>query len=58
MPKYGVVVTFSESAYCEVEADNEEDAIEKAQTKVDNNDLEPYGGDDIEFEVEEINEET
>lgn len=55
MKKYGVWVTFKETAYVEVEAEDEEEAEESGLEAIDNGRGEPYGGgDEYDIEVEEI----
>lgn len=52
MKKYGVTITYKESRYIEVEAVDAEDAEDVAWQLIDT--AEPYGDEDYEFEVEEI----
>lgn len=54
MPKFGVTMTWSESAYVEVEAVDEDAAIELAAS-MDDSDYQPMGGgDEPEYEAEEL----
>ncbi len=55
MGKYGVTIIYSESRYIEVEANSEHEAEDIAYERMD--DAEPFGGDDYEFEVEELENE-
>ncbi len=55
MPKFGVTVTFTETAYKEVEAESEEEATRMVE-RLDTSDLEPLGDGDVEYEAEEIYE--
>lgn len=52
MPKYKAYITYSEVRVLEVEADNEEDAKDKAYEHMDN--AVSLGDDDYDIEVEEI----
>lgn len=59
--RFGVTVIYKESAYVEVEADDEDDAMDKAQEAVDSNDpnVKPVGSqydDDIDYEVEKLDD--
>jgi hypothetical protein len=57
MPKYGVYVTYKQTAYVEVDAENEEDAEEKGFVQVEAGNGEPYGSDeDYDVEVEKLEE--
>lgn len=53
MPKYGVTISFIETAYKEVEADSEQEA-EEIVANMDTSEYEPLGDDDIEYMVEEL----
>lgn len=55
MPKFGVTITYTETAYKEVEAESEEEACRMVE-RMDQSEYEPMGDDDIEFEAEEIYE--
>lgn len=57
MKRYGVTITFSQSAYVEVEAEDEQMAEELAYEQVDQGNAEPYGDEWDEAEVEEIGSE-
>lgn len=54
MSKYGVTIIWSERGYIEVEANNEDDAMDKAQEALDYNDVEVDGDGDYQFEVEKL----
>lgn len=54
MKKFRVYVTYKETRVIEVEAEDEDAAIQATETSFD--DLEPCGDDDYEYEVEEIEE--
>lgn len=56
MPKYAVFVTYKETAYVEVEAENEEEAEEKGFEAIENGEGAPYGDEDYDIEVEPIEE--
>lgn len=58
--RYGVTVSYKETAYVEVEAKSEEEAEEKAYQAVQAGEVEPQNGFDepnYEFEVEELEDE-
>ena len=60
MKKYAVYISYRENGYVEVEANNEEEAEEKAYQAIQNGDVtteNPYDEPDYEFEVEEIENE-
>lgn len=56
MKKYGVTVSYTETTYVEVLAENKQDAEDKAYDLASSGELESSGYDepDYEFEVEEL----